>query len=434
MNSLHASLPSDTDAHRPNPNLDSTQTTSSTTNVKLAREAAKASPRMHIKTPLIYSEVLSVKTGHNIYLKLDALQPSGSFKIRGVGRMCQLAVEQYGSAAHLVTSSGGNAGLAAATAANSLGVKCTVYVPESVEESVKATLRSLKAEVVVAGSVWDTCDQAARSLVDKEEGAIYIHPFEGDDLVEGHASIAHELYEQFPEVSHGRQSQTAQPDMIVCVVGGGGLLNGILRGLSQIRQANPSTFVPPKVVSAQDFGADSFSQSMKAYYQDPITNATYISTLPDITSLARSMGAKTCSASTLKNAKLYAKHGTVLSPSTENGITNSTASPDHSLFSTLVIDDALSGSATWQFKRDHGLMVEIACGAALVPAYQSDRILKPLLSTLPRKALGDERFNVVLIACGGSKIDQDMLDNYETDYGSMEGGRGEIEIGGVRLH
>lgn len=144
-------------------------------NVNLVLESSQAAasdppselPALHRVTPLIRSEILSERTGgHNVWLKLDALQPSGSFKIRGIGRVCSLAYARYGKQAHLVTSSGGNAGLAAATACKTLGLKCTVFVPTSCEDSVVKLLRQgLGAVVNIGGDAWDACDQKARELV-----------------------------------------------------------------------------------------------------------------------------------------------------------------------------------------------------------------------------------------------------------------------------
>jgi len=366
---------------------------------------------LHKVTPLIFSNVLSARTGQNIWLKLDALQPSGSFKIRGVGRVCALAFEKYGSKAHLVTSSGGNAGLAAATACKSLGLKCTVFVPGYTEAYVVALLRDgLQAEVVVGGDAWDACDKAARRLVDKEKanGAVYVHPFVGEDLVDGHASLSQEIYQQMQETS-----PTTKADLIICTVGGGGMIQGIMRGLSQIAKTD-SSFCPPRLVATQDFGADSFSQSMNMFFSDAQTNAEAHVTLPAITSKATSMGAKRCSPDALRDARIYSQSGNASA-----SIQSQQAEPlskDFPYLSTVIMDDALAGSATWQFHRDHDLLVEISCGAALAPIYFYERLLQPLVAkaNLGRKA------NIVVEVCGGSKIDLKTLEEYKQEYGEME--------------
>ena len=419
MQALQASLTDQQDSTVPNPNLDAAKNPDALQVYEECVDAASSSKSLHTVTPLIHSEPLSKRTGHNIYLKLDALQPSGSFKIRGIGRVCQLAVEKYGSSAHLVSSSGGNAGLAAATAAKAMSVKCTVYVPGSTPQSVKDTLQGLRANVITVGSAWDDCDQAARKAVQDEECAVYVHPFEGEDVWEGHSTIVKEIYEQLQQ-----QNSNASPDMIVCAVGGGGLLNGILRGVSRLQDKRTGAEVP-KIVGVQDFGADSFCESMKAYHRDPVVNADTVVTLPAITSLATSMGAKTCSATTLRYAKSFALSGTIASPPSAQ---QRTPISDR-YFSAVAVDDSVSGSATWQFCRDHDLLFELACGAALSPAYQSERLLTKLIESLPRP---EEKKNIILIACGGSKINPQMIQQYETDYG-LQDGVGRMEVDGVEV-
>jgi L-serine/L-threonine ammonia-lyase len=104
-----------------------------------------------------------IRAGHNIYLKLDAAQPAGSFKLRGIGRTCQAAYQVHGPRTHIIAASGGNAGLAAAESAKRLGVRCTVVVPRRTEKSVVERLRAMGA-VVENGEaeVLDDADKIAR--------------------------------------------------------------------------------------------------------------------------------------------------------------------------------------------------------------------------------------------------------------------------------
>ena len=90
---------------------------------------------LHTETPTIESLPISGRTGKAVWLKMDCFQPTGSFKIRGVGFRCRECVEA--GAAHLVSSSGGNAGLAVAYAGRELGVRVTVAVPETASEDVR---------------------------------------------------------------------------------------------------------------------------------------------------------------------------------------------------------------------------------------------------------------------------------------------------------
>ncbi|PWN48385.1 tryptophan synthase beta subunit-like PLP-dependent enzyme [Violaceomyces palustris] len=354
-------------------------------------------PALHTCTPLFFSRPLSERTGHNVWIKADAFQPSGSFKIRGIGRVCQLAYSKYGSRAHLVASSGGNAGLAAATAAKAMKLRCTVFTPSTTEVHVVQLLRDLGALVHHGGASWDDVDIKARELVDSEESAVYIHPFEGEELVDGHKGIVHEI----------RRQLNGLPDVISCSVGGGGLLRGIMRGISEVEdevveEKGKEAFLPPRLIATQDFGADAFSSSWNAGDDKQVV-------LDAITSKATSLGLKRCSSKVLIEARSYARY--------EKNLT------------TLVISDDISASACWQFKRDHQIMVELSCGAALTPVYFKDRILSNILGTSEGR-----KKDVVLIACGGSKVDQEMISSWESEYGTTGGtapGMGRIQVDGV---
>ena len=105
------------------------------------------SSALHVETPLIYSNPLSAAlgTGAPVFLKLEAMQPCGSFKLRGLGAAAEAAVR--GGATRLVSSSGGNAGLAVAHAARALGVPATVVLPRSTPDFVRRRLESYGAAV-----------------------------------------------------------------------------------------------------------------------------------------------------------------------------------------------------------------------------------------------------------------------------------------------
>ena len=157
---------------------------------------------LHVRTPLIKSNALSRVVGRDVYLKLESSQPSGSFKLRGIGRACALAVERDGVDL-LVSSSGGNAGLAVAYAGQALGVQVVVYVPETTPERIRDLLRSYGADVVVAGSQWSEANAAAVTRAEESGGAL-IHPFEGEDTWDGHSSLVDEIAEDLknPEKQH----------------------------------------------------------------------------------------------------------------------------------------------------------------------------------------------------------------------------------------
>ncbi|KAL4839942.1 hypothetical protein H8958_012005 [Nasalis larvatus] len=111
-------------------------------------ERAKQEP-FHVVTPLLESWALSQVAGMPIFLKCENVQPSGSFKIRGIGHFCQEMAKK--GCRHLVCSSGGNAGIAAAYAARKLGVPATVVLPESTSLQVVQRLQGEGAEVQLTG-------------------------------------------------------------------------------------------------------------------------------------------------------------------------------------------------------------------------------------------------------------------------------------------
>lgn len=288
---------------------------------------------MHVVTPTIRSTPMSFP-GAEVWLKLDAVQPSGSFKLRGVGRACQEAVA--GGATALVTSSGGNAGLATAVAGRVLGVPVWVIVPRTTSEKMRRKLAAEGAEVRVEGAVWDEAHAAATALAAAVGGAL-IHPFEGEALWAGHATMIAEAAAQAP-----------RPDVVVCAVGGGGLLCGVAAGLADQGWDD----VP--IVAAETDGAASYAAALAA--GAPVDTP--------ITSIATSLGARRVSA----RAVAWAKARPVVS---------------------ALCTDAEALDACARFRDDHRICVEPACGAALAIVYRQDPPIRGV---------------VWAIVCGGANV------------------------------
>ena len=112
------------------------------------------------QTPLVESLPLSAATGCQVLLKMDALQPSGSFKDRGMAYMC--ATLQSRGVTDLISSSGGNAGLAASAAGRKLGMRVRVVVPTTTKPIMIEKMRAHGAEVEVHGANWNAADELAR--------------------------------------------------------------------------------------------------------------------------------------------------------------------------------------------------------------------------------------------------------------------------------
>jgi L-serine/L-threonine ammonia-lyase len=292
---------------------------------------------MHVVTPLIRSTPLSAAAGAEVWLKLDALQPSGSFKLRGIGRVATAARDAGATA--LVSSSGGNAGLATAVAGRALGLPITIVTPQTTSAAMRDKLRAEGATVVVEGAAWDEAHAAATALA-AATGAALIHPFEGEALWAGHATLIAEAAEQGP-----------RPDAVVCAVGGGGLMCGVLQGLSDLGWHD----VP--VIAAETAGAASFAAALAA--GAPVE-------IPAITSIATSLGARRVAAAAFAWA---ARHE----------------------IRSFVCSDADAVGACARFVDDHRVLVEPACGTALAPVYGRDPTLAGAKT-------------VWVVVCGGSGV------------------------------
>lgn len=269
---------------------------------------------LHVDTPLVESHPLSLAFGRRIVLKLDALQPSGSFKLRGIGHACE--VYHARGARGFVTSSGGNAGLAAAYAGRRLGVPVTVFVPESSTSTARALLAREQAEVIVHGASWQEANELALSRVGATDA--FIHPFDDPLLWHGHASMIDEVV-----------AARLTFDAVVVAVGGGGLMCGVAEGLRR----HGLDHVP--IVAVETTGAASLRAAI---------DAGELVTLDAITSVATSLGARRVAARALQ----WAQERPVQS---------------------VVVSDAEALEACERFLADHRMLVEPACGASLALAY-----------------------------------------------------------------
>ncbi len=312
---------------------------------------------IHLKTPLILSHPLSERIGKKVYLKMDCLQPTGSFKVRGVGHACQKAL--VGGYDKLVSSSGGNAGLATAHCGNVLGMDTTVCLPTTATSEVKHKIRKLGAKVVVEGSQWSESNAHAESLVAESGGkAVLIHPFDMPELWEGHATLVQELKEELPE----------KPSMIIACVGGGGLLMGILKGLKDCEWQDSV-----RVLACETCGADALAQSLQKRERVQ---------LDSIRSVAKSLGADRIA----------------------EDILNECMSGQFSLDSMVVTDEE-AVSSCFKFALDHNVLVEPACGASLAPLYfHSEKLKEHINDAVVVEVCGGGAFNSMETLLGYAKL------------------------------
>lgn len=190
----------------------------STAAADLAARAHAAADRIrpHVRrTPLVPSARLGAEVGGEVLLKLESLQATGSFKLRGA-----FARLTAGDAppARVVTASTGNHGAAVAHAAHVLGVEAVVYVPSTADATKRARIERLGARVLVAGEDCVEAEAAARARAE-EEGVLYVSPYNDLEVAAGQGTLAVELLEE-------RGVAGAPIDAISIAVGGGGLLAG----------------------------------------------------------------------------------------------------------------------------------------------------------------------------------------------------------------
>ena len=281
---------------------------------------------LHINTPVFESRPLSEKAGKKILLKMECFQPTGSFKIRGIGALCQELVAEGHD--RLVCSSGGNAGYAVAYAARKLGVHATVIVPKTTHPVYLNRLKLEGAEVRVQGTVWDEANEAAMALVAQTQSG-FIHPFDHPTIWAGHATMVDEIIEQ-----------CEKPDAIITAMGGGGLLCGVLEGLAR------HGWNDMRIFSVETTGAASFAQS--------VAQGSRV-VLDKIDTIATSLGTKQVAEKIFDWSK-------------KRPIT------------PLVVSDHAAALACRYFADDHLVLVEPACGTALSVIY--DQAFHPVFADL----------------------------------------------------
>jgi threonine dehydratase len=170
------------------------------------------------RTPLIHSDWLAERVGSAVYLKLESLQETGSFKIRGAtNKLLNLAPDARECG--VITVSSGNHGRAVSYVARQLGIRAIVLLSESVPEVKREAIQRLGAEAVVHGKTYDEAAEYA-SRLQEERGLVMIHPFDDPFIIAGQGTIGLELLEDFPEI-----------DTVIVPLSGGGLLGGIALAL-----------------------------------------------------------------------------------------------------------------------------------------------------------------------------------------------------------
>jgi threonine dehydratase len=185
------------------------------------QNAARMLKERIIHTPLMHSPSLSRMFGGEIYLKLENLQKTGSFKIRGATYSILINKNKIGSGG-VVTASAGNHAQGVALAARLAGIPATIVMPEWASISKQEGTREYGGEVIIKGKSLGESLKKAQELARKDR--TFIHPFEDMDIITGQGTIALEIMEDLEDI-----------DMVFVPVGGGGIISGIAAAIKSVR-------------------------------------------------------------------------------------------------------------------------------------------------------------------------------------------------------
>lgn len=226
-------------------------------------------------------------------------------------------------------------------------------------------------QVLAHGNAWAEADAYLRDVVmprsGKGDAAVYVPPFDHPDIWEGNASLMREVLGQMP----GGEA----PDVVVCSVGGGGLLNGIGIALEERNKGWPT------IVGVETAGAESLAASL---------SAGSLVTLPRITSKATSLGCARVTQMTLDIAQRPEYRGAVLT-------------------------DGEAAMGCWRLAEEERVMVELACGVSVAVCLGGR-----LERALGRRVRPEEK--VVVVVCGGSNVTVGMLEGWKGEFGGLEHG------------
>jgi threonine dehydratase len=248
-------------------------------------------------------------TDADLFLKLENLQVSGSFKARGaINKLAHLDKTEIERG--LVTASGGNHGLAVAYAGWRMRVPATVYLPSNAPMVKETNLKAWGATVVRHGAVWDEANEAALASA-TQTGATYIHPFDDPLVIAGQGTVGLEIMRDLPDV-----------DAILVAIGGGGLISGVAVAAKAI---NPNV----QVIGVEPFGAPTLRDSVRA---------GELITLREITTSANTLGPRR---SSRLNLDIISKHVDDI---------------------VLISDDDMRAAARWLW-HESGIGVELSSAA-----------------------------------------------------------------------
>ena len=194
------------------------------------------------RTGLTYSNIISEMCGNKVYLKMENLQRTGSFKLRGAyNKVANLSESEKEHG--VIASSAGNHAQGVALAATTFGIKSTIVMPKHTPLSKVSATRGYGAKVVLHGDVYDDAYAEAKRI-QAEEKLTFVHPFDDPIVMAGQGTIALELLEDLPDV-----------EVVVVPIGGGGLISGMAVALKTLK---PSI----KIIGVQTQNCPGMAQSI----------------------------------------------------------------------------------------------------------------------------------------------------------------------------
>ena len=179
------------------------------------------------QTPLDFSQTFTDMSHNEVYLKLENLQKTGSFKVRGsINKLTSLSKEELSKG--VIAASAGNHAQGVAYSSKILNIPCTIVMPKGAPLSKIQATKNYGAEIVLEGDVFDDALAHAMELSEKQ-GFTLVHTFDDDEIIAGQGTIGLEILEQLPDV-----------EAIICPVGGGGLIAGIAVA---VKEKNPNVAI-----------------------------------------------------------------------------------------------------------------------------------------------------------------------------------------------
>ncbi|MGC8496676.1 MAG: threonine ammonia-lyase [Thermoplasmata archaeon] len=245
-------------------------------NIKDVTNAEKTLNGIAKMTPVEHSRTFSEMSGNDVYLKLENLQTTGSFKLRGAYNKIYNATEEERKRG-IVATSAGNHSQGVAYAAKLLNVKATIFMPVFTSPSKIIATKNYGAEIQLFGETYDECNKKAIEYAEKNN-KVFVHSFNDPYVIAGQATIGMEIYKQVKDL-----------DAVVVPIGGGGLISGIAFALKSLNNKI-------KVIGVEAEGASSMKYSVEKGEIEPLVK---------LDTIADSIAVKIPGPLTLDMVKLY---------------------------------------------------------------------------------------------------------------------------------